>query len=555
MDRIGVPQSQPPQRASRDRLALVVLSVLVVIFMWRVVIGGKVMMPLDMVYTVEPWKSESFSPFSEAQPWNWLITDAVWQFYPMGVQVEALRHQGLPLWDPNVLCGMPGIARGELFSHPLFNLLSLLMTVGRALSWAAVFGLLIGAVSMFLFLRELGAGRFGAMIGSVAFTFNGYLIGWLSLPNVTGSMIWLPLIAFGIERAYNRRNWRWALVGALAFALQILSGSILWPLYGAFALGAVALYRTVLHFCQERKWREALRPVIYTALALCLGALFVAPQLLLTLELFTQTTRTEPWGASSFLAAALHLPRLLAPAITGTPLDGGRFLGQFNYTETDLYFGVLPLFFLAAGLACTKRKLVWGFFGIGLVTLLAAYGITPCRQIVTFALPVFLNTFPGRIFYVVVFTWAVAAGLGADWLVASRPKRLLRALVVVASAGALIAGAIALLLSAGHLQSVLARLMPQLGTAGRPDLPNPPEVSVALMSARSVGLAALLLLASGAVLLVWLKGSVQAGDPSGAGVVDRRRGSLRGGHQLQPDVQRQVRLPRDTQPSRADPEG
>ena len=112
--------------------------------MWRVVFDARVMMPLDMAYTVEPWKSESSSPFHEAQPWNWLITDAVWQFYPAGFQVEALRHQGLPLWDPNVLCGMPGIARGELFSHPLFNLLSLFMTVGRAISWAAVFGLLVG---------------------------------------------------------------------------------------------------------------------------------------------------------------------------------------------------------------------------------------------------------------------------------------------------------------------------------------------------------------------------------------------------------------------------
>ena len=507
MDRVGIKHSKPPQRHHRDRLALVVLATLVAIFMWRVVFDGKVMMPLDMAYTVEPWKSESFSPFREAQPWNWLITDAVWQFYPMAVQVEALRHQGLPLWDPNVLCGMPGIARGELFSHPLFNLLSLVLTVGGAISWAAVFGLLIGAVSMFLFLRELGAGPPGAMIGSVAFTFNGYLVGWLSLPNVTGSMIWLPLVAFGIERACNRRDWRWGLVGALAFSLQILSGSILWPFYGAFALGAIAVYRAGLNWWRERDWREALRPLTYTAVALGVGALLVTPQLLLTLELFSQTTRTEAWGSSSFLSIALHLPRLLAPTISGTPLHGGHFFGQFNYTETDLYFGVLPLFFVAAALVSARKALVAGFFGIGSIALLAVYGITPFRQIVTFVCPIFLNTFPGRVFYVVAFTWAVAAGLGADWLLESRPRRLLRVLIGVAAAAGVLLGVGALALSTGHPWKVAEWLAANLvGLARQPRLAVATVREAVHVGASSLGLATVWLVATAGVFLIVLKG-------------------------------------------------
>ena len=507
MDRLGINHSKPPQRHHRDRLALVILATLVAIFMWRVVFAGKVMMPLDMVYTVEPWKSESFSPFRETKPWNWLITDAIWQFYPTGVQVEALRHQGMPLWDPNVLCGMPGLARGELFSHPLFNLLLLFSTVGRAISWATVCGLLIGAVSMFLFLRELGTGRAGAMVGSVAFTFNGYLVGWLSLPHFTGSMIWLPLVALGIERGLNRRNWRWALVGAAAFALQILSGSILWPFYGALALGAIAVYRVGLNWWREKDWRAALRPLIYTAVALGVGALLVTPQLLLTLELFSQTTRTEASGASSFLAIGLHLPRLLAPAISGTPLHGGHFVGQFNYSETDLYFGVLPLFLVAAALASARKGLAAGFFGIGSVALLAVYGITPFRQIVTFVCPIFLNTFPGRMFYVVAFTWAVAAGLGADCLLESRPRRLLRALIGTAATAGVILGAGALVLSTEQPWKVAEWLKTHLlGLAQPPVLAESIAREAMHVSASSLGLAAVWLVSAAVVFLVLLKG-------------------------------------------------
>ena len=360
---------------------------------------------------------------------------------------------------------------------------------------------------MFFFLRELGTGRSGAVIGSVAFTFNGYLVGWLSLPNVTGSMIWIPLVAFGIERACSRRDWRWGLVGALAFSLQILSGSILWPFYAAFALGAIAFYRAGLNWWHERKWRAALRPLTYTAVALGVGALLVTPQLLLTLELFSQTTRTEAWGSSSFLAIALHLPRLLAPTMSGTPLHGGHFFGQFNYTETDLYFGVLPLFFVAAALVSARKALAAGFFGIGSVALLAVYGITPFRQIVTFVCPIFLNTFPGRVFYVVAFTWAVAAGLGADWLLESRPPRMLRALIgTTAAAGALL-GAAALVLSTGHpwrtAQGLRAYL---LGSAQPPVLTETIAREALHVGVSGLGLAAVWLVSAAVVFLVLLKG-------------------------------------------------
>jgi hypothetical protein len=288
----------------KDLMAFGFLVLLTAVFMWRVVFGGKVLLPLDMVYRAEPWRTEAAKQIT-GQPWNYEITDAIWQFYPMGSFVKEARNSGFPLWDPYVLGGIPGFARGELFSNPGYNLFSLFLSPARAMSWAAVFSLLIGSFFTYKLLREFGAGVFGSLTGSLAFTFNGYLIGMLSFPNHTSTMVWLPLVFWGFERALRRKDWRWALAGSLGFALQIFSGSILWPFYGGVTLILFAIYRSLLSWLESKNFLEAARPLLYGGLALGLGAVLAAPQILSTVQLYLSTGRTEALGENSLQSVSL----------------------------------------------------------------------------------------------------------------------------------------------------------------------------------------------------------------------------------------------------------
>ena len=60
--------SDIPRPASRstirrtDVAAIVLLAVLVLLFMWRVTLLGKVLLPLDALFPMEPWKSETTHP-------------------------------------------------------------------------------------------------------------------------------------------------------------------------------------------------------------------------------------------------------------------------------------------------------------------------------------------------------------------------------------------------------------------------------------------------------------------------------------------------------------
>jgi hypothetical protein len=422
-------------------LALVALTA---IFMGRVVFLGQVMLPLDAIYSYEPWSSEK--PGIGPNPiWNPTLTDTIWLFYPMADYAVKAHQQGNFFWDPYILSGLPAQARGELFSSPFYNAFALWMPPAYAMSWTLVLHVFFGAWFMFLFLREMNLSRFGALAGSLIFAFNGYLVGWLSLPITTVTMVWIPLILFGIERSIKRRNWRWALVGSLGFVFQIMSGYILWAFYAAITICLYLVCRSIILFTKGDR-KEAPIPLFYGALGLGIGALVAAPQILITAELFFQTIRTQAMGANSFLPFA-DLLKLVIPNLHGNALHGSSYVGLFNYSETDLYFGVFGFAGIIAGLFHSKRSLSWVFFGIGLITLLAVYNIVPFIQITKLAYPVFLNTFPGRIFYVTAFAWAVVAGMGIDWLASQRPERVLRSLALL-----LLCAAFVLILVCGVLE-------------------------------------------------------------------------------------------------------
>jgi hypothetical protein len=94
-------------RLIREIASLLLLLGLVLLFFWRVPVLGHVLLPLDNLYTYEPWRSEV--PGANAIPlWKPATTDGVRVYYPLAKIIkESWRRGEIPFWNPYALTDRP----------------------------------------------------------------------------------------------------------------------------------------------------------------------------------------------------------------------------------------------------------------------------------------------------------------------------------------------------------------------------------------------------------------------------------------------------------------
>src|SRR2546423_1181107 len=156
-----------------------------------------------------------------------------------------LRTTGhFPLWNPYLFGGMPYIAamHGDIF-YPTF-LLRMIMPTDAAMTWGFVIHIFLAGLFTYVFLRRLGYGFFGALVGGLAYMMSGQIASAVS-PGHDGKLFVSALFPLGLlflQRGIrDGKNWSWG-----AFALIVgLSGLSPHPQllqYMLLASGAYALF-------------------------------------------------------------------------------------------------------------------------------------------------------------------------------------------------------------------------------------------------------------------------------------------------------------------------
>jgi len=420
-----------PTNRSPDRPGLLapawpylVLAALAVLFCGRAVFTGRALYPFDVLLVMTPWKFHAarFPEFHQA--YNTML-DPVQQYYPWRhFAVETLRQGVLPLWNPYAFAGTPFVAnlQSAIFYPP--NLLFLVMPLWRAFTWGAVLHLFLAGAFTCGLLRALGLRRLPALIGAVAFMFNGFLVAWLEYPAFgLWVMIWLPLVLLLYEQALRSRSWSWAVATGLVIGVQFTGGQLQFSAYlGLFWLGYAAL-RWLWPPAGERRtaW-----PAVVVVSAGLLGLALAAVQLLPTLELAPHSHRPQMPAASirGFALPFSHLILYLVPNFFGNPVDynywghvaAGRAGEPGLFWETSGYVGAstLVLAFLGAGL--WRRPLPRAFLVLAAICLLLALG-TPLYLVLYYVAPGFKQLGGvARTLYPAAFALACLAAFGADSL-------------------------------------------------------------------------------------------------------------------------------------------
>lgn len=436
-------------------LAGLILALLVWLFLFPVLTGGRVWLPTRLLFHVYPYRALATEP---PPPWNPLMWDGAAQFGVWRLYTAKIWREGwLPLWNPHQGMGYPLYANSQsAIFYPPNALFAWLQE--KAFGWLAAWHLWWAGMGTWLLLRrQVGTGFAAALVGGIAFAFSLWMVTWQYLPTVPATASWLPWVMLAAARwieqpCVRRATWWGATIGfcLLAGHLQI----------AFYVLGAGML----LVACLALRHRKNLSPVPPLTgrggiagsfvLAFVIALALSAPQVLPAVEMSRLSHRRAPAtaeGYSAYVGSAMpfaHLITLFLPDFFGHPgvartdaPDISTYWGKGNAAEFACFVGVPALLLAALGLF--SRRSAWRLYGLLLAALamLLALG-TPLNALLYFGVPGFSATgSPARVLVLWAFGVALLAGMGTDRLSSASRKEWLFAVgtLAVLLAGSLFA--------------------------------------------------------------------------------------------------------------------
>ncbi|HEV2017977.1 MAG TPA: hypothetical protein VGQ98_06670, partial [Gemmatimonadaceae bacterium] len=371
---------------------------------------------------------------------------------------STLRATGhFPLWNPYLFGGMPYIAamHGDIF-YPTF-LLRMVLPTDVAMTWGFIIHVFLAGLFTFGFLRVLGYGFYGALIGGIAYMMSGQIASYVS-PGHDGKLFvsaLFPLALWILHRGIREgKNWSWGAF-ALIIGLCVLSPHPQLLQYTLLACGAYALFLAL----SSVDGVTLPRPTAVKRLAAALGAVIVglaigAVQYLPVREYVSWSPRAGGLAdystATSYAWPPEELLNAYLPQFSGML---NNYWGRNSIHYHSDYVGAVVLILAGAafiGLRTDPRRKQILFWSVALlVSLLWSLGSATPFYHIPYAIIPGTKYFraPATIFFIGTLAIAILACAGAERVVEGRVKR--KYLIGWVIAG----GVIALLASTGALTS------------------------------------------------------------------------------------------------------
>jgi len=386
----------------------------------------------------------------------YVLRDVLTFFHPWQHAVrEAVRSGNLPLWNHDTLCGVPLLANLQSgFFYPP-NWLYWILPFDLALSLGMAIHLTVAGWSMHGFLRREGVVPAGAFFGGAAFAWGTWSIAHLEFPMKLGAGVWLPFLWTGVREVSCRGRWRGVALAATALALSIFAGYPQITLFGSISAGLLWLLSLPEAVRGAGSRSERMLRVAGAPVAIALGGLFAAGQLLPAAEMVTLSSKAAPYDAAVALSRSLppaNLFGVLDPFLFGLP-GVDRFWGGevVEYALGALYPGALATVVAVFAIPFTPRAwrrwdaVVPAFLAVGAIVgaLLAVGRHAPLWPWLHDHAPGFGRTrWPAAAGYLVAVHLAGLAGFGLGRVLPSRARTVSASLAAIAVGGGLVAARI-----------------------------------------------------------------------------------------------------------------
>ena len=181
---------------SSHTIPLLILFALCSLYWIRVLVSDQVLLPGEFL--------RGFAPFGNdaRAPWNILQWDALGQYFPWRTfAARQLQAGQIPLWNPYQFAGTPFLANGQSAVFYPLSAPFWFFDVARAFGISAWLHSLLACFGSYFLSQHWKLSRQSSLLAAVAFGFCGYLTFWVTLPTLSNTASWLPLLILLFERA------------------------------------------------------------------------------------------------------------------------------------------------------------------------------------------------------------------------------------------------------------------------------------------------------------------------------------------------------------------
>jgi len=363
----------------------------------------KGLVPFPSKYLVTffpPWSAQYGMPLK-----NNAMPDVVTQIYPWKkITIDSWKLGQVPLWNPYSFSGTPHAGNYQTAVFSPVNILYFVLPFLDAWSIMILLQPLFAGLFMYFLLRTLERSNPASLIGSIAFMFCGFLTVWMAYGTLGWAVLWLPfLLAIVVGHFKMRSRWN----------LFMLSTGLAWSFFsGHFQMSVYVLLATVAFIIYQSFLAKRTREGIELAVAVVLGLMLSAPQILPSLEAYNLSVRSELFAQGGGIAWQ-YLVTVFAPDFYGNPVTRNDWFGY--YAEWASYIGVVP--FLLAVYAIIRRTKYIGFFLVLAVISFLIATPTPINAFVVWLkLPAISTSYEARIIVLASFSLAVVGAYGLDGL-------------------------------------------------------------------------------------------------------------------------------------------
>lgn len=380
--------------------------IVAIVFVWFIFASPyflKGLVPFPSKYLVTffpPWSAQYGMPLK-----NNAMPDIITQIYPWKkITIDSWKQGQVPLWNPYSFSGTPHAANYQTAVFSPVNLLYFILPFLDAWSMSILLQPLLAGIFMYLLLRRLDRSKEASLIGAHAFMFCGFLTVWMAYGTLGWAVLWLPLLLAAVRMHTNKRSWRYLVIISVSLMSSFFSGHFQMSVYVLLATVAFIIYQSFI--------AKQMRAGIELAVAVVLGLMLSAPQILPSLEVYNLSVRSELFTQGGGIAWQ-YLITLFAPDFYGNPVTRNDWFGF--YAEWASYIGVVPLL-LSLYAMVRKTKHIGFFLGLAVISFLIATPTPINAFVVWLKIPGISTSYAARIIVLTSFSLAVIAAYGLDRL-------------------------------------------------------------------------------------------------------------------------------------------